>query len=265
MKKILCLALILSILSCSEDEENHAQKVLNCITYFDVSDMYVYPVWPGTDEWAALNSSEEMMAVSRIPNNVLISISTEGLMESLLTHPLTFTYTAYEELQNGMVALKNENSEAFSTLYAKSDLYAVIVQRYSLMSLDYDYVYPPYTFNDCIGAPASVALLTIEFFMFQDEFLRNKLSSSQRNSIFKQVYNKLLLKIEKEYSEYYELASFAILGKIMHKEGYAPFINACNSEEFLMFFIEYVPYYYPVGFDPFDAILEHAKEYIEGI
>lgn len=53
----------------------------------DAKDRYVYPVLPGTDEWNA-SSWEEKARISQPPGDMLKSLSTYALIQSLLERPL---------------------------------------------------------------------------------------------------------------------------------------------------------------------------------
>jgi hypothetical protein len=52
-----------------------------------VDDSYVYPVIPGTDAWTNSGAAENVYKVSQLPDNILESISTLGLIRSILDIP----------------------------------------------------------------------------------------------------------------------------------------------------------------------------------
>jgi hypothetical protein len=54
----------------------------------DVADKYVFPIVSGTEEWKKLESQEEVLKVYQIPDDVLKTISTPGLIRSFLDIPL---------------------------------------------------------------------------------------------------------------------------------------------------------------------------------
>lgn len=51
-------------------------------------DTYVYPVKPETKEWKELKTLEEKVASVQIPEDVVKTISDEGLIETILQFPL---------------------------------------------------------------------------------------------------------------------------------------------------------------------------------
>ena len=49
---------------------------------------YDFPVKPVTEEWKKLKSGDEMVDASKIPDSVLISLSTEALAKTSLNYPM---------------------------------------------------------------------------------------------------------------------------------------------------------------------------------
>lgn len=49
---------------------------------------WTYPVMPGTEQWKAFQSHQEMLEACQIPKSVLQSISTERLLQLCLDYPL---------------------------------------------------------------------------------------------------------------------------------------------------------------------------------
>jgi hypothetical protein len=47
-------------------------------------DVYDYPIRPGAEEWKALYSFNDMLEACQIPENVLESMSTSALVETVL-------------------------------------------------------------------------------------------------------------------------------------------------------------------------------------
>ena len=242
---------LVGLLSCNKDELVIEQG--ECMP-FSISDTYVYPIVPGTDEWADLKSLTEKVQACQIPSSQLKAISTEGLLETLLTYPLILDYGAFNLQQDGFERIKSENNR-FDELYGRTDFFNVITERYKLMSLNCDKnYYPPFIGE--IETPIQISFETIEFFMLQDELL-NKTNSNQRIQLLEMVLEKLQAKREYGISENENLVSYAILGKIMIKENYSPFV-IINDENEIMSGLERIP----IGFDSnmLDLIENNAKE-----
>lgn len=257
-KQFSILLVLILFFSCSKSD---IEKIRDKCLPFQFSDTYIYPIRPGSDEWKELSSLNEKVEVCQIPDSVLNSISTEGLLETLLNYPLITDYSFFNRMQSGFNRFKNENI-GFTELYTKNDIFNVIVNRYELMSLNCKgKIYPPFN-NGNVENPIEIPFTTFELFIFQDELLSN-INSIKREIIFEHVYNKYLLKIELGFFAYSKLVAIAILGKIMYQNGFTPFVNYCEETEFIKFFIESIPGYRPEDLFIEDIIAEYAKEYYE--
>ena len=246
MRKVVGL-LLLIFFGCSKEDS------INCDpTKFP--DAYDYPIKPGTEEWIALESRDARAQACIISQEILETISTGGLFESLLSYPFILDYGAWEEFQKGFEKLKSENT-GFAELFSREDLYKIISSWYGPMSTEcQDLIYRP------INAPVGIELEIIEMFIFQDEFL-NSLSHDSEEAIFKLVFSK----VSHRSVEGEKLVATAILGKIMFRNEYIPFINECNNKDFLRFFIEFIPYYRPADYSPTETIEQYAKEYYKSL
>lgn len=254
-----CLLLFLVALffSCSKEEPEVEIQQGYCIPFY-VSDTYKYPILPGTDEWKTLSSLEEKVNACQIPQKNLKSISTEGLLETLLNYPLICDYIFFDNLQNGFNRVKTENN-GFAELYNREDVFDVITERYELMSFNCGDIYPPKTGDKPMLV--EIAFQTFEFFIFQDEFLE-KLNANQLYRVFDLVYKKLQDKKEAEVDDYNKLVSMATLGKIMCKSDFLSFVSICDEISFMKFFIEKIPMYRPVDVVPFAVIEQYANEFL---
>ena len=243
---------LVGLLSCNKDELVIQQG--ECMP-FSISDTYEYPTVPGTDEWKDLKSLTEMVQACQIPNNKLKSISTEGLLETLLNYPLILDYGAFNQGQDGFKRIKSENN-GFGELFGRTNFFNVITERYKLMSLNCDKNhYPPFIGE--IQTPIQISFQTIEFFILQEELL-NIINSNQRIQIVEIVLDKLQAKKVYGISQKGNLVLYAILGKIMIKENYSPFV-VINDENNIVPRLEGIP----IGFDSalLEIIEDKAKEF----
>lgn len=67
-----------------------------------------YPVKPGSAEWAAFSSRDEMRFACEIPSDILSSVSTETLVELCLNYPLVYDVFAYDNLETGFKSVSND-------------------------------------------------------------------------------------------------------------------------------------------------------------
>lgn len=92
LKKLLCIAVSIMFTMLIATFSTFASDNLN---------NYKYGLKPGTDEWENLNHGERVLA-SQIPTEVLMTLTTEELVNSVLNYPcfvdMIFynTYTLYD-------------------------------------------------------------------------------------------------------------------------------------------------------------------------
>ena len=253
MDRLIKIFVLLGIcISCAE----HDLKK-NCST-LATADSFQYPIQPKTAQWDALLSLQSRVDACQIPDNVLSEMSTEGLLATLLNYPLIMDIYAWNFVQHGFNRIKNEQ-KGFAELYSRGDLFMVALKRYEKMSLDCDGSYPPFIHGE--GPPAFIAFATFEMVLLQDEFL-DILDEDQTLQLFKDIFHKLEEKNTLTDESFSNWISYAILGKIMLKNNYAPFLNLCAREEFLESFITEIPSYY-LESDIHTEILSQAKSFIE--
>lgn len=89
---------------------------------------YDYPVKPGSEQWAAFTSGQQMVDACQIPSDILSKLSTKALAETCLNYPLYFEYTAYNSERdkvisgfNGLqeLAKRSDGASALLGLYEK--------------------------------------------------------------------------------------------------------------------------------------------------
>lgn len=246
--KLFCITILIIVgFSCSEEDS------IDCIPS-SFPDSYNYPIKPGTQEWNNLYTREARVKANEIPQYVLETISTGGLLESLLSYPYILDYLAWEEFQTGFEKLKSEQ-KGFAEVYKRDDLFQIIVEWYESISLDCkEWIYHP------INAPVEVEINIIEMIIFQDDFL-NRINQNQMREIFELIYKKLKSKGEHGYSETEKTVSVAILGKIMYREEFKPFTEECINEKFINFFIQRIPIYRPDKVHLVEIITKYAEEF----
>jgi len=73
-----------------------------------VNDVYDFPVKQGTKEWGQFETIEKRIAALQIPDTVLTTISTEGLLETCLEFPYLTDILFCDNYQLGFNALMAE-------------------------------------------------------------------------------------------------------------------------------------------------------------
>ncbi len=217
---------------------------------------YDYPVKPGTPEWEAFTSRDQMVAVSQIPEDILETISTDALLETLLHCPMVMDYIFYDELQKGFSHIATDIN-GFEELYIRDDLYKALIQRLQKMDLHCQNAYPPII--DGAYANTDLAFQTYDFFLFQDDLI-TKLDQNIQTELLDIIY--MTVKQRKEYghNDYSLLVAYATLGKLMLQLDYLPFVKSVERTPYLAMFCEEIPVYRPIDIFPIDTVEKYTLE-----
>ena len=63
---------------------------------------YVYPIQPGTEEWAKLDSLDAKIAACKVDPELMNSMTTEALLETVLDYPLLPNIYAFSSAEIGI-------------------------------------------------------------------------------------------------------------------------------------------------------------------
>ncbi len=97
-----------------------------------IDDAYDYPVKPGTDAWKALGSHIEMLQVCQIPEIKLQTMSTAGLVETVLNYPLFCDAWAWNTPQEGFNTISGQFN-GLAELLKRTDAGTVLLAKYKTM------------------------------------------------------------------------------------------------------------------------------------
>ena len=97
------------------------------------NDAYEYPIKPGTEEWKAFKSHDDMLKACQIPESTLKSMSTKGLVETVLEYPLFGDMMAYSSIQQGFEAVASRFN-GLSELLNRKDAGTELLAVYSKMN-----------------------------------------------------------------------------------------------------------------------------------
>lgn len=200
-------------------EEMHCE-ILNC------EDAYDYPIKPGTEEWRQLTTSEERVAAFQIPDDILNSMSTEGLIESVLNNPFYVEIYLANVPQQGFNSFYDEFSSV-QVLMQRSDLAEKLIERYNQMD-------PSCNENNWpslggAGRNNNFAFSFIELLIAQRAVLEQIIDNQETKPFLQLVLNKYEEKILNDYSDTGLTYSMLICGRMMYLSDYAPFIEECNN------------------------------------
>ena len=100
-------------------------------------DAYEFPITPEKtpEEWGKLRSIKKMLKVCQVPEEILETMSTEGLIETCLAYPLMGNMMAYNSIYDGF--LKHiETFNGLRELLSREDAGPLLAEKYQALSLD---------------------------------------------------------------------------------------------------------------------------------
>ena len=81
---------------------------------------YAFPVVPNTEAWKKLNSHDEMLRVTEIPDSTLRSMSTDDLLATAMNYPLKWDALAYDNIIIGVKRVAAQSS-IFKELFRRPE------------------------------------------------------------------------------------------------------------------------------------------------
>ncbi|NLJ39771.1 MAG: hypothetical protein GX432_13570 [Candidatus Atribacteria bacterium] len=248
---IVLLAFLYLLSGCSNEKEEY-----NCFIA-GVPDAYDYPIKPGTPEWEKLTTSYEMDSVLQIPKDVLNSISTEGLIETVLNYPKFGDLYFLDNYQFSFDRLK-EHFNGFQELLTRRDAGIKLFSRYKLMN-------PACNKNNWPsitgpGSSVSFSFAFIEIIIAQYDIL-NQFNNEQIKPLLKETIIKYQEKTRYNYSVFSKKHTVLIAGRIMYIKNYSPFMEEYKKNIYVKTFIDKVMLYN--NFETLDLIIDYANDFYE--
>jgi hypothetical protein len=183
------------------------------------TDAYDYPIKPGTDEWKALGSHDEMLQACQIPESILKDMSTAGLVETVLNYPLLLDYMAYDSRQYGLDMVVS-HFNGLQELFNREDAGTELLARYRTMdpaAIDNDW-------TDVEKGSYSFSFQDIEALLAQEPILTN-LTEAQRQELLTEAIAKYQAKQQhaEVYGQYGQEGTAWLIGRALQQESYSPF------------------------------------------
>jgi hypothetical protein len=138
-------------------------------------DAYVFPVRPGMPEWAKFESGTEMAEACQIPEDILKTISTAGLVETCLNYPFLGDITATDTYQQGIEGV-TMTFNGLQELFKRPDAGMMLIERYATM--DPETKYQGWSSHQERDYP-SFEFLYLEVMLAQDAVLENMLREAK--------------------------------------------------------------------------------------
>lgn len=232
LKTLLWIVLLL-FSACGKDDPKP-----NCEPYQAPAqlDVYSYPIVPGTPEWAELETGEQMVAVTQLPDSVLQNISTEGLVETCLNYPILSQISTRTILQRGVEEILGRFN-GFQELSQREDAARALLERYGHMNpacyggLATEIDMGKYTLNHAY----------LEAIFSQQTYL-TKLSDKEKSQLMQLALSYYAEK--KKHPDIYSIfnlkCSAIIMARLMLLEEYPPFLAAMQQDDYLKVFVEHI-------------------------
>ena len=194
---------------------------------------YTYPVQPGTDEWKSISGHDEMVAVCRIPDDILKNLSTSGLIDTILNYPLYGDMRAYNTLQQGFSAMSSQFN-GFQELYNRQDAGEKLIEKYR--SLDPAAIDADWSLIQ--KGDYDWSIQNIEVLLVQDA-IQDKLNDTQKANLLQEAIAKYRTKLQygEVYSKYSQQTSLWLAGRTLQNLKYEPFVKTMESDISLQDFL----------------------------
>jgi len=189
---------------------------------------YDYPIKPGTTKWNLLRTESERREACLIPDSILYTMSTPDLFESCLDYPLLYGYYIFNFAQEGF-NLTVTTFNGLQELLKRKDIGSVCLLKY--INLNFDSIQN--------GERGRIKVDYVHMLLAQDSII-NKLTRSESIRLLREVYKKSELprSIRDSQAEIQIIGAtsgyqLALMGRILIKENYKPFVKQLSVDKHL--------------------------------
>ena len=188
-----------------------------------------YPVKPGMEEWNALETEEERIAVLQVPETILATLSPDDAVSLCIKLPAFFLFTAWDTPQDGFnVMLSRYN--ILRHILSRKDVGGSLIAAYKDADLS-GFKTLPYS-NEFW----SLKLFYLELLLSQKEILQS-LTPEEKLELITEARSKFIEKIDNENFASLPglLFSFKIMASILDVEEYEEFMASPHKEAITRF------------------------------
>lgn len=153
---------------------------------------YIFPIKPGSSEWETFQSKDEMLAVCQIPQEKLLNMTTEALLETIMNYPLITDYYAFNTIEDAYETMRNDFN-GFQEFFNRQDNAIAITNQYRSTRV--------LTAEESLTVEAKefFEASTLEYLFVCSEIAKGKfLTKSSEYSVFKNIF------AEKQQQRFYE-------------------------------------------------------------
>jgi hypothetical protein len=254
---VLTFFVLATCFSCGDVPETDSTKYLESIkdkltsmNFERPKDSYNYPIYPGTKKWLEL-SPEEMIEVCQIPGNVLETMSTQAIIQSIWEYPLLHEVFNRAQYQMDFKALFSENN-SYNELCKRPDAGIALLHRLDVVN--------PAVYE------TRFEFGILELLMAQDVFL-SQLNMNYKIVVVENILESSSLQEQNvDFTNNNEKAiAWLLLGRVMMNADYTPFVTAINEDDELFNYLTLNSYVYVkeiYGNIP-QTIIEHAMRFTQ--
>lgn len=214
----------------------------------DAKDRYVYPVLPGTDEWLA-SSSEEKAMFKQLPGDMLKSLSTYALIQSLLERPLLDLdyHLSSNSSPIGASYRIYSSHNSVAELEKRKDGFDALTNYYKAVCFD------------CLPSLKDGSL-SIRLTVLKVLFTRKKILQLLTTAKKQQIVSLLLEKYRLEQSNGLETkGSLTTMAWIMYDDHYSPVVKYYDSRNLSEEWLEWFDLH---SESEMDDVISFAEKYI---
>lgn len=222
------------------------------------SDAYVFPTQPGSDEWRALGSRQEMLAVCQIPGERLKEMSTRGLAETTLDYPMFADMLAHESMQKGFDSVAS-GFNGLRELMGRSDAARVLLAEYRQM--DPADLKETWTLEQ-VGQHAS-RFVYLEALLAQD-ILLSKLTASELRDLLAEAFETSQIKRAHDgtYGALGQGSTLWLMSRILLASGSTDFQQRVREKQEIQKFLE-TGIFDEASAPALEEIARYTQQYLE--
>ena len=183
---------------------------------------FTFPCVPGTPCWDTAGSSWDRILANQIPENILGSMSTDDLVQTILHFPYLFEINNFDNMKN-WYSTQTGRFNAFKELSLRFDATEILLKRY-------------------IETPISEKLLPNLIYegVLAQDFVINNLNREQKLNLLKLSIDKFTPKIELRSSqkEFSYFTGVYLLAKLMNADNNCEFKNLLVTNTNLFNFVK---------------------------
>ena len=108
--------------------------IASVLSVLSQAQVYNFPVRPGTEAWGSLVTEEDRFSAMQIPEDQLVSMSTQDLVITCMNYPAWIYFTAFNNPQDG-IDINIRNFNGLQELMRRADAPVELLSVYKQMDV----------------------------------------------------------------------------------------------------------------------------------